>query len=113
MIVRFLLQSRCFLKISFFSFKGVERLSSISLRNPEHINCRESADVKSTSKDKSSDSVDNSESATDLIESGESQNFSVPSELNQQFLITPCKLRLVTLTGFILWKCKVGSFFSF
>lgn len=41
-------------------------------------------------------------------ESKKNENFVVPEKLRQSFVITPCKLRLVTLTAFILLKMKVG-----
>lgn len=31
----------------------------------------------------------------------------IPQSLNQMYVVTPAKLRLVTLAGFIVWKCQV------
>ena len=33
--------------------------------------------------------------------------FALPEKLRQHFVLVPCKLRLVTLAAFVLWKCKV------
>lgn len=32
----------------------------------------------------------------------------IPQSLNQMYVVTPAKLRLVTLAGFIVWKCQVA-----
>ena len=37
------------------------------------------------------------------------EQFAVPEGLQHFFVVVPSKLRLATLTSFILWKCKVGS----
>lgn len=36
----------------------------------------------------------------------------IPQSLHQHYVVTPAKLRLVTLGAFIHWKCKV-KFFTF
>ena len=36
------------------------------------------------------------------------EQFAVPEGLQHFFVVVPSKLRLATLTAFILWKCKVG-----
>uniref|UniRef100_A0A1B6LZU9 ATP-dependent RNA helicase n=1 Tax=Graphocephala atropunctata TaxID=36148 RepID=A0A1B6LZU9_9HEMI len=33
----------------------------------------------------------------------------IPQSLSQQYIVTPAKLRLVTLAAFIHWKCQVGQ----
>ncbi|GFN87406.1 RNA helicase [Plakobranchus ocellatus] len=79
--------------------QGVERLSSITLNNPERIN------VSATKQGKQS--TETSSSTPDEV--AEEENFSLPSQLKQHFIITPCKLRLVLLAGLILWKCKFSK----
>lgn len=39
----------------------------------------------------------------------DNQAFALPEKLKQYFVIVPCKLRLVTLAAFILWRCKVSK----
>lgn len=41
--------------------------------------------------------------------SADNQAFALPEKLKQYFVIVPCKLRLVTLAAFILWRCKVSK----
>ena len=36
-------------------------------------------------------------------------DFTTPDGLQQHFVIVPSKMRLVTLTAFILWRCTVSS----
>ena len=74
---------------------GVDRLAGMSLSNPVRID----ASV--------SESDSNSVPLTDVNDTFE--NFVVPEKLKQNFVITPCKLRLVTLAAFILLKCKVSG----
>lgn len=91
----------------FPSNPGVERLSSITLNNPEHINVTES--VSQPLNSALSSHTDSSKAKKVSQEENKDETFSVPSQLKQHFIITPCKLRLVTLAGLILWKCKVSS----
>ncbi|XP_029642740.1 probable ATP-dependent RNA helicase DDX31 [Octopus sinensis] len=67
--------------------EGVEKLAGISLKSPERI------DASKEHKENNS-----------LLTKGDSL-FSVPEKLNQHFMIVPCKLRLVSLIGFITSKC--------
>ncbi|KAK3719380.1 hypothetical protein RRG08_029536 [Elysia crispata] len=85
--------------------QGVERLSSITLSNPVHVNVSDhSALLPAETGTVSSSSLSLAGKATSDVES-----FSLPSQLKQHFLITPCKLRLVLLAGLILWKCKYSK----
>lgn len=78
-----------------FTWTGVERLAGMSLKDPLRI------DVSNAEEE---DLSNNSESS----KTKKNENFVVPEKLRQSFVITPCKLRLVTLTAFILLKMKVG-----
>ncbi|CAG5133803.1 unnamed protein product [Candidula unifasciata] len=84
--------------------EGVERLSSITLNNPEHINVTDGVS-QPISTALISHTV-SSKAQTWSQEENRDETFSVPSQLKQHFIITPCKLRLVTLASLILWKCK-------
>uniref|UniRef100_A0A0B7AQR0 ATP-dependent RNA helicase n=1 Tax=Arion vulgaris TaxID=1028688 RepID=A0A0B7AQR0_9EUPU len=88
--------------------EGVERLSSITLNNPEHISVTEPViQTQSTTPINHSDSA-----SKDLKlphDEKTDKSFSVPSQLKQHFIVTPCKLRLVTLAALILWKCKYSK----
>ena len=70
---------------------GVERLAGLSLNDPTNIDASES-DFSPQKK-------------MSLSSSG--SDFTTPEGLKHYFVITPSKLRLTTLTAFILWKCKV------
>ncbi|XP_048777011.1 probable ATP-dependent RNA helicase DDX31 [Ostrea edulis] len=74
--------------------EGVERLAGMSLRDPIRL------DVNSGEDDSQSETVPNNSQE-------KPENFVVPEKLKQNFVITPCKLRLVTLTAFILLKMKM------
>ncbi|KAH9490736.1 ATPdependent RNA helicase [Bulinus truncatus] len=74
--------------------EGVEHLSRITLNNPEHISVIEQSDSIDKSGDMSTSNQD---------------HFFVPSLLKQYFIVTPCKLRLVTLAALLLWKCKFST----
>lgn len=74
--------------------EGVERLAGMSLKDPLRI------DVSNAEEE---DLSNNSESS----KTKKNENFVVPEKLRQSFVITPCKLRLVTLTAFILLKMKM------
>ncbi len=70
---------------------GVERLAGLSLKNPSNIDASES-DLSTQKK---------------LSFPTPGSDFTTPEGLKHYFVITPSKLRLTTLTAFILWKCKV------
>ncbi|ESO92747.1 hypothetical protein LOTGIDRAFT_120211 [Lottia gigantea] len=79
--------------------EGVERLAGMSLSNPAHVSV-------------SSDDVDHDDNIDSGIENDKNEpkeSFAVPQELKQHFVITPCKLRLVTLVAFILSKCRLNK----
>ncbi|KAK3591459.1 hypothetical protein CHS0354_033459 [Potamilus streckersoni] len=71
---------------------GVEWLAGMSLQNPERIY----ASPEESSRNKKDDFVAQ-ESKSDFV---------IPVNLKQHFVITPCKLRLVTLISFLLGKQK-------
>eukprot|EP00105_Crassostrea_gigas_P038416 XP_019922564.1 PREDICTED: probable ATP-dependent RNA helicase DDX31 isoform X2 [Crassostrea gigas] len=74
--------------------EGVERLAGMSLTDPLRI-------------DVSNAEEENSQSNSESSKTQKNENFVVPEKLRQSFVITPCKLRLVTLTAFILLKMKM------
>ncbi|XP_061189421.1 probable ATP-dependent RNA helicase DDX31 [Saccostrea echinata] len=80
--------------------EGVERLAGMSLTDPLKI------DVSNSEEEHNSSTV---QSSAQSKEQDKSENFVVPEKLKQNFVITPCKLRLVTLTAFILLKIKMVS----
>ncbi|CAL1533039.1 unnamed protein product [Lymnaea stagnalis] len=87
--------------------EGVERLSSITLNDPEHISVSDGNDIR---EQKSAHSVPHVTSPPGhVLEEKNDNNFAVPSQLKQFFIITPCKLRLVSLAAMVLWKCKYSK----
>ncbi|KAL3872229.1 hypothetical protein ACJMK2_040165 [Sinanodonta woodiana] len=85
---------------------GVERLAGMSLQNPERIY----ASPEENNRNKKDDFVTQDSAKSDFV---------IPVNLKQHFVITPCKLRLVTLLSFILGEkkskkkpCKMVVFFS-
>jgi len=62
---------------------AVERLAGLTLRSPVYVDaaCDESL-------------------ASDLV---------IPQSLLQFYILTPAKLRLVTLSAFIIWKCQMSE----
>lgn len=78
--------------------QGVARLADISLQNPVNVTVTEDShtDVKQAAKPKSTEVGDDSTS------------FALPEELHQHIVVVPSKLKLVTLSAFILgkWKCN-------
>ncbi|XP_060065785.1 probable ATP-dependent RNA helicase DDX31 isoform X2 [Ylistrum balloti] len=74
---------------------GVERMAGISLTDPVRV------DLSQTDITSDQSQTSNSEETSAEV------SFSVPENLKQHFVITPCKLRLVTLAAFIIQKCKV------
>ncbi len=75
-----------------FCGTGVERLAGMSLSNPEKIHITEDGSSKGSCPARTSPS---------------DEQFAVPDGLQHHFVVVPSKLRLTTLTSFILWKCKV------
>ena len=84
---------------------GVERLAGMSLKDPERIAVSSSAQsskqrVKTLNQSIKSDPNSHSSHSED--------RFALPENLHQYFVITPCKLRLVTLLTFVMSKYKVS-----
>lgn len=86
---------------------GVERLAGITLDDPVHVDISQS-DLPKQSPDTGSKGNLGSKENTESKDSTESK-FTLPQNLKQHFVITPPKLRLVTLAAFITWHCKVGK----
>lgn len=75
---------------------GVERLAGLSLKDPVFIDaCDESLEPKK------------SVPVFHSTESNVLDTVVLPESLIQKYVVTPAKLRLVTLASLILWKCKV------
>ncbi|XP_048244940.1 probable ATP-dependent RNA helicase DDX31 isoform X1 [Haliotis rufescens] len=81
---------------------GVERMAGISMEDPKHISLSDRPDANTTSS--SSGAAESHHKAGD---SGDT--FTVPQNLQQYFVITPSKLKLVTLAAFILGKLRGGG----
>ncbi|XP_041370134.1 probable ATP-dependent RNA helicase DDX31 [Gigantopelta aegis] len=81
---------------------GVERLAGMALNNPQKISVSENNNLESPD----SRLEELPRQPTICSDSDRSEVFSVPDQLEQQFVITPSKLRLVTLAAFICAKCK-------
>ena len=87
----------------------------MSLNSPERVSITEN---KSTSKDSYKSKQDDAMkcNATDKNmsknEDKDQERFALPDSLNQYFVVTPCKLRLVVLLILILTKCKVCVYTS-
>lgn len=81
---------------------GVERLAGMTLKDHEMIDASQTQgeNIKSHSNVSKEDQSD-----ADIHH----PEFSLPEKLKQHFVMVPCKLRLVTLAAFILWKCKVWN----
>ena len=73
---------------------GVERLAGMSLNNPVRI-------------DISEDKLPQKQKILSNTQNTSSEQFAIPEGLQHHFVVVPSKLRLTTLTAFILWKCKV------
>ncbi|KAM5146028.1 ATP-dependent DNA helicase DDX31 isoform 2-T2 [Mantella aurantiaca] len=77
--------------------QGVTWLADISLQNPVNVTVTEESntDVKKATKLKAMEAGDHNPS------------FALPEKLRQHFVVVPSKLKLVTLSAFILgkWKC--------
>lgn len=75
---------------------GVERLAGLSLKDPVFIDaCDESLEPTK------------SVPVFHSTESNILDTVVLPESLIQKYVVTPAKLRLVTLASLILWKCKV------
>ncbi|OWF51219.1 probable ATP-dependent RNA helicase DDX31 [Mizuhopecten yessoensis] len=79
--------------------EGVQKMAGISLTDPVRVDLSQS-DV-TTETNQTIKTEESSETSADTV------SFSVPENLKQHFIITPCKLRLVTLAAFIVQKCKM------
>jgi len=88
--------------------EGVERLSSVSLTDPQHISVSDGGvygGVSGPGGDNTpSEKLNTGEGGQ--TETKADRTFTLPTNLKQQFVVTPCKQRLVTLAGLILWKCQ-------
>ncbi|XP_062929546.1 probable ATP-dependent RNA helicase DDX31 isoform X1 [Mobula hypostoma] len=81
---------------------GVNRLAGISLKEPVNINITETnqSTTEFAAKKLSTDQVNISK---------DSNSYSIPEQLQQFMVLVPSKLRLVTLSAFILQKFKIGK----
>ncbi|XP_071948400.1 ATP-dependent DNA helicase DDX31-like [Antedon mediterranea] len=79
--------------------EGVERLAGISLHDPLHIDI---------AKDQESVALVQNDASKEMSKEAD-KYYSTPNQLKQYFLMVPSKLRLVTLTAFLLWRCKVSQ----
>lgn len=92
----------------------MERLAGISLQNPQKVAINASSvdiqnnSVKQASHKNSKASEERKQQSSDALETTETESFALPESLNQYFVITPCKLRLVVLLTLVMTKCKVG-----
>jgi len=86
--------------------EGVERLSSVSLTDPEHVKVSDGGVYGGKS---SKEGLDNTHAEKQDTESSRGRTFTLPGKLKQQFLVTPCKLRLVTLAALVLQHCQFKS----
>ncbi|ELT98171.1 hypothetical protein CAPTEDRAFT_160521 [Capitella teleta] len=73
--------------------KGVEELACMSLQNPVRVDMVQS-DGKSSSDGAAKEIGD---------------AIALPEHLSHHYMVTPSKLRLVTLAAFIMWKCKLSN----
>lgn len=88
--------------LSFSRFlQGVTWLADISLHDPVSISVLDESHDQSNPKSKAIPEA--SPQAGDELDS-----FAIPASLEQYVTVVPSKLRLVSLAGFILQKCKVG-----
>ena len=81
----------------FLVFTEVEQLAGISLHSPVRV------DITHSDMPPPAICPDQTPSET------EEAVFSTPTSLQHHYIIVPSKLRLVTLTSFILLKCKVST----
>ncbi|XP_029470016.1 probable ATP-dependent RNA helicase DDX31 isoform X2 [Rhinatrema bivittatum] len=83
--------------------EGVTKLADISLQDPISIAVTEEAGVETPQSRRSSDACGGPSA---MLSSAGMESFAVPENLTQHFVVVPSKLRLVTLTAFILGKCR-------
>ena len=76
----------------------------MTLHNPEKISISNEEDKRLSTE--RLNTVDN-DTVDPRSVSMATESFAIPENLQQHFVITPCKLRLVTLAAFVMWKCKV------
>ncbi len=69
---------------------GIEQLSEVSMRHPMFIDVAED-DEGTAAEDKDKE-----------------HRLTTPESLKQTFCLVPAKLKLVTLTAFIVWKCRLS-----
>lgn len=71
---------------------SVDRLAGLALKHPKFVDAAVSNE-------------DCDEDEMELIE----QDLVIPESLTQWYFLIPAKLRLVTLSSFIVWKCRVSN----
>lgn len=81
---------------------GVERLAGIALKDHEMV---DSSSINTDDKPQHAKASSRKQIESNL----QDLEFALPEKLKQHFVLVPCKLRLVTLAAFILWKCKLQS----
>ncbi|KAL5011270.1 hypothetical protein ScPMuIL_009821 [Solemya velum] len=85
--------------------QAVENLAGVSLKTPRKIFITENGMQQGETTVSSQKKRDGTEGGTTEKEDGKTA-MTLPENLVQSFVITPCKLRLVSLAGFILGKFK-------
>ena len=83
---------------------GVEKLAGMSLVNPLRIDASQEETTDGVTRNSDTENI-----STGNENSERCDTFSVPEKLKQLFLVTPCKLRLVSLIGFIADKCVLAN----
>lgn len=78
---------------------GVERLAGLTLQDPVFV-------------DACDETLTSSTSVPVFSETSVVDTLVLPETLAQKYMVTPAKLRLVTLAALILWKCKVCPYMS-
>ena len=90
---------------------GVERLAGMSLHDPVKVDMSDGGvpkPVNSAPTDNAQVKPKNKLAKTNS-NSKDVEVFATPEGLRHHFVIVPHKLRLVTLTAFLLMHCKVGG----
>ncbi|KAH3808742.1 hypothetical protein DPMN_137100 [Dreissena polymorpha] len=95
---------------------GVERLAGMSLKNPDRVAVDTQSSNKPSTKSLGSKSQESLANKTQSVDSKSTEkpmelneNFALPENLKQYFIVSPCKLRLVVLLTLILSKCKKNN----
>ena len=89
--------------LSFSPFlQGVTWLADISLHDPVSVSVLDESHDQSNPKSKAIPEASPPRASDEL------DSFAIPASLEQYVTVVPSKLRLVSLAGFILQKCKVG-----